>query len=363
MISINLFSRGETIKKSTTIEKLREISFFSSMSDADLRQINEIITEKEYGTDEIIIEERTEAESFFIIYKGKIEISKRFEGGEKAVLSIQSDGAFFGEMSILDEGRRSATVSALEPTTVLEIQKNDFEKLLYMAPVLAYRILRELSTRLRETGALLISFLTQKNRQMYRSYIDTISMVVQSIEERNARTKGHNRRVTLISMAIGREIGLKEEDMLILELGALLHDLGMLTIPEKVLGKKDQLTVGETELVRRHTLESIKMIGSVPMLQKVIPYILHHHERYDGKGYPDGLAGKEIPQLSRILAVVDAYESMIWDRPYRSRKTEEEAIEEIRINAGSQFDPDVVRVFTKIIGTGTSAPVELTPVP
>ncbi len=332
------------------------------MSDGDLRQINEIVTEHLYGTDDVIIEERTEADCFFIIHKGKIEISKRFEGGEKAVLSIQSDGAFFGEMSILDEGRRSATVTALEPTTVLEIQKNDFEKLLYMAPVLAYRILRELSTRLRETGALLVSFLTQKNRQMYRSYIDTITMVVQAIEERNARTQGHNRRVTLLSMGIGRELGLKEEDMLILELSALLHDLGMLRIPEHVIFKSTPLKKAELELVHKHPLESINMINSVPMLQKVIPHIRHHHEHYDGSGYPDGLAGGEIPVLSRILAVVDAYEAMTWERPYRTRKTEEEALSEIKTLSGSQFDPKVVEIFAKVLSYSEGPPVEITPI-
>lgn len=331
------------------------------MSDIDLTQINKIITEQNYASGDMIIEERTEAESFFIIYKGKIEISKRFEGGEKAVLSIQSDGAFFGEMSILDEGRRSATVTALESTTVLEIQKSDFEKLLYMAPVLAYFILREISTRLRETNALLISFLTQRNRQMYRAYLDTIGMVVQSIEERSARTKGHNRRVTLLSMSIGRYIGLKEEDMLVLELSSLLHDLGMLRISENILIKAEPLTNEERELIQTHTLESIQMISSVPMLQNVIPHIRHHHERFDGTGYPDGLSGEQIPRLSRILAVVDTYESITWDRPYRKRKTEEEAVEEIKKLSGTQFDPEVVKVFIKILSFSEGPPVEITP--
>ncbi len=318
------------------------------MSDFDLRQIGEIIVERQYGADAVIIEERTEAERFFIIHKGKIEISKRFESGEKAVLSIQSDGAFFGEMAILDEGRRSATVCALEPTTVLEIQKDDFETLLYKAPVLAYRILRELSARLRETGALLISFLTQRNRQLYRAYIDTMTMVIQVIEERNALAKGHNRRVTGLCMEIGREMGLGEEEMLILELSALLHDLGMLTVPERILEKTGPLSDEERERVQTHTLRSIGMIDKITMLQKIVPFIRHHHEHFDGSGYPDHLKGEDIPKMSRIMAVVDAYESMIWDRPYRERRSEEEAVAEIRAGEGSQFDPEVVATFLKI---------------
>ncbi len=346
---------GGSITKSIEIEKLRKISFFSSMSDFDLRQIAGIVTEKEYDKDAVIIEERTEAERFFIIYKGKIEISKRFEGGDKAVLSIQSDGAFFGEMAILDEGRRSATVTALVPTTVLEIQKNDFDALLYKAPVLAYRILRELSARLRETGALLISILTAKNSQLYRAYIDTITMVVQAITENSAMAKGRVRGVTGRCMALGRQLRLSDDELLQLELSALLHDLGMLTIPADMYQKPGPLTREEYEDVKRHTRASIEMIGAIPLLNAVVPYILHHHERFDGKGYPDGLAGDDIPPISRILALVDAYEAMVSDRPYRKKASMEEAVKEIQSNSGTQFDPRMVNAFVKSIRHGAGA--------
>jgi HD-GYP domain-containing protein (c-di-GMP phosphodiesterase class II) len=335
-----------------TVEKLREISFFSSMSDYDLRQIADIITEREYDAGSVIIEERTEAERFFIVYKGKIEISKRFEGGEKAVLSIQSDGAFFGEMAILDEGRRSATVCALESTTVLEIVRPDFETLLYKAPVLAYKILKELSTRLRETGALLISLLTQRNRQLYRAYIDTMTSIVQAIEGRNALVNGHNRRTTNLAMAIGKELDLGEEDVLILELSALLHDLGMLTMPEPLLEKTGPLSPEEFETIKTHTAKGAEMISGVSMLGKVIPSILHHHERFDGSGYPNGLSGEKIPKLSAIVSVADAFVAMTRDRPYRKKLNDDQAAEEIRKSSGIQFDPAIVAAFEKIHASG-----------
>ena len=319
------------------------------MSDFDLRQIAGIVTEKSYEQGAVIIEEKTEAERFFIIHTGKIEISKRFEGGEKAVLSIQSDGAFFGEMAILDEGRRSATVTALVPTTVLEIQKNDFDTLLYKAPVLAYRILRELSARLRETGALLISILTAKNSQLYRAYIDTITMVVQTIAERDCSVRGRNRRVTDLCIALGRHLKLNEDEILQLELSALLHDLGMLAVPESVIGKPGPLSALEYEDIKRHTAASIEMIGSITFLQGVAPYIRHHHERFDGTGYPDGLVGDAIPKISRILAVVDAFESMVAEKPYRERYAQDAALKEIERNSGTQFDPHVVRAFMKTL--------------
>ncbi len=326
---------------------LKEISFFSNMSDYDLRQIAEIVTEKNYKKGATIIEELTEAERFFIIHRGKIEITKKFEGYEEFVLAVQSDGDFFGEMALLDEGRRSATVRALEPTTVLEISRNNFETLLYKAPVLAYRILKELSSRLRETGALLISYLKQRNRQLYQAYIDTLTMVAQAMEKRNGGIRGLSRRVTDLAKTVGKEMDLDEESLLILELSALLHDLGMLSMPDKLLEKPGSLTDAEFEKIKKHAEKSTKMIEGIPFLEKVIPQILYHHEKFDGTGYPEGLTGPNIPQASRIIAVVDAFEAMTRPRSYREPFTAEQAAAEIRKGASKHFDPDVVSAFIK----------------
>ncbi len=319
------------------------------MSDSDLNRIAGIMTEKHYGAGVVIIEEKTDAERFFIIRKGKIEISKRFEGGDKAVLSIQSDGDFFGEMAILDEGRRSATVSAIEPTDVLEIHKDDFDTLLYKAPVLAYRILRELSSRLRETGALLISLLTEKNKQLYRAYIDTMTMMIQASEKLGGAGSGRTDRIAGLCLLVGKALSLGEDDLLGLELSSLLHDLGMLVVPGKIQDKPGPLDDDEYSQIKSHTIGSIAMIAKIPLLHRIVPFIRHHHERYDGTGYPDGLAGDSIPLPSRILAVVDAYVSMTIDRPYRKSLGEESAITEIKEHAGTQFDPRITDVFIKVL--------------
>jgi HD-GYP domain-containing protein (c-di-GMP phosphodiesterase class II) len=329
-------------------EILREISFFAAMSEYDLSQIADIITEKQYRKGAVIIEEFKEAERFFIIYKGKIEITKRFEGDEEFVLAVQSDGDFFGEMALLDEGRRSATVRALEPTIVLEISRNNFETLLYKAPVLAYQILKELSSRLRETGALLISHLKQRNRQLYRAYIDTINLVIQALEKRDTRTTGLDRRSTTLCKAIGRELGLEEEDLLVLELGALLHDLGMLSVPDTLLEKPGPLAENEVGEIQKHTRKGKEMLKGIPFLDKVVPQIFSHHERFDGSGYPEGLSGASIPLASRIIAVVDAFDAMTTDRSYRKTLSANKAVEEIKKGAGKQFDPKIVSVFIKV---------------
>jgi CRP-like cAMP-binding protein len=171
------------------------------------------------------VEERTKAERFFIIVRGKIEISKRFADGDEFVLSVHSDGEFFGEMGLLDEGPRSATVRAVEATTLLEIPRTDFETLLYKAPLLAYRIMRELATRLRETGALLVSFLERRNAQTYRAYLQTVEGFLRRTTGQDPAGALRVERTRELARAAGREMGLLEEEVLIAESGVILRAL------------------------------------------------------------------------------------------------------------------------------------------
>ncbi|HEY9595061.1 MAG TPA: HD domain-containing phosphohydrolase [Spirochaetia bacterium] len=322
------------------------------MPQTDLRKIADIVVLRSYRTGDTIIEELAEADRFFIIDQGKIEITKRLESGEQLVLAVRGDGDFFGEMALLDARPRSASARAVEPTTVLEISRADFEDFLYKAPRLAFRIMRELSGRLRDTDALLISHLQQSNRLLFRSNLDTIAMLVQAIERRDPRTSGRTRRVTEIAKLIGREMGLTEDELLILELSTLLRDLGMLALPDDLLGKPGPLTGAELEEVRTHTERVREMIDGIPFLERAIPQVVHHHERYDGSGYPAGLAGDSIPRPSRIIAVVDAFGAMTADRPYREKRTGAQAIAEIERLSGSQFDPHVVDVLVRLWESG-----------
>ena len=306
---------GEEGFVTAAIDRLREIPFFADISEADLRHIAGMIAERHYRAGEVIIKERTEAERFLIIHRGKIEITKRFEESEEFVLAVRGDGDFFGEMALLDEQPRSATARALEPTTVLEISRSDFETLLFKAPALAFRIMKELAARVRETDALLISHLQQRNRQLYRSHIDTITVVVQAIEKRDEWTDGHTLKVVAVACAIGREMGMTEDDLLSLELAALLHDLGMLAVPQTLITKPGTLSEEEAAEIRSHVLKGGEMLEGNPLLSVAIPIVVHHQERFNGSGYPEGVAGTSIPRAARILAVADAWEAMTRGRP------------------------------------------------
>jgi len=176
-----------------------------------------------------------------------------------------------------------------------------------------------------------------------------ISSFEQTLWEVAQETKEHVECIKEISRKIAEAIGLSEKEIEELELLARLHDIGMITVPREILNKEGPLTPEEWKTVRRHVEAGYRIAQSSYELAPIAEAILHHHERWDGKGYPQGLKGEEIPLLSRILAIADAYEVMTAGRPYRKAVSREEAVEEIRRNAGTQFDPHLVEVFLEVV--------------
>ena len=341
------------------IERLKRISFFSGLSDYDLHQIDQITVEKSYAAGESIVEENEAAERFFIIEKGKIQIVKRFEDGTHLVLGVHSDGEFFGEMALLDEGPRSATVRAVDATSVLVIARQDFETLIYKSPVLAYSIMRELSSRLRETGALLISHLQRRNRELSQSYLDTVNIVIKAVEARDSFTRGHTERVTELAKAIGTQMRLPEEQLFNLEIGSLLHDVGQISVPDAILQKPGPLEQEEYDRVKKHPEDGKNLVEPIPYLEEAIPTILYHHERFDGSGYPKKLKGQQIPLAGRIIAVADVFDALTNERPYRDRLPTEKAVQMIKEGKGSKFDPVVVDVFLEVLKNYEATPGKL----
>jgi HD-GYP domain-containing protein (c-di-GMP phosphodiesterase class II) len=161
--------------------------------------------------------------------------------------------------------------------------------------------------------------------------------------------QGHTERVKKLACMLGEAVGLTRSDLDTLRLLADIHDVGKLGVPEHILFKPSPLTREEWEEVRRHPEVGYRLALSSPELAPVAELIRQHHERWDGKGYPRGLRGEEIHVLSRILAIADAYDAMTSERPYRPALSREEALEELKRCAGTQFDPHLVEVFVKLL--------------
>jgi len=176
-----------------------------------------------------------------------------------------------------------------------------------------------------------------------------------AIEARDPHSSGHAARVVLMAEVIAERLGWDEADVEVLRMAAALHDVGKLRVPERVLRKPGRLDADEFAEVRRHPVEGARMVARVRELQLVVPVVLYHHERWDGTGYPEGLEGEAIPAEARILAVVDAFDAMTTDRSYRWATTEALAVMELERCAGSQFDPEIVRVFVEAWRDGSLA--------
>ncbi len=176
----------------------------------------------------------------------------------------------------------------------------------------------------------------------------TLRSLALAVDVRESATRNHSRNVARLVVLLGREMGLAEEHLTLLEQAAILHDVGKIGVSDRVLGKPTSLTPIETEHVREHPLLGERLLASAGM-REVLPWVRGHHERWDGKGYPDGLAGQDIPLEARILAVCDAYDVITSDRPYRARLSHQAALQEIDLSMGSQFDPMVAEVFIRMM--------------
>ncbi len=175
--------------------------------------------------------------------------------------------------------------------------------------------------------------------------LGTVKSLSHAIDAKSPWTAGHSERVTRYAVAIGRRMGIPDREIKDLELGSLLHDVGKIAIHDVILNKPCGLTREEFEIVKRHPVRGVELLEPIKQFNRVIPCIRHHHERFDGTGYPDGLRGEQIPLWARILSVADAYDSMTVERPYRMAFAREAAIAELNRCAATQFDPAIVAAF------------------
>jgi putative nucleotidyltransferase with HDIG domain len=178
-------------------------------------------------------------------------------------------------------------------------------------------------------------------------YEGTVKALILTIDAKDHYTYNHSNRVAKLSSSLARGLGVPERTIKEIEHAASIHDIGKIGIEESILRKNGRLTPEEYEEMKKHPAIGVRIVQSVPFLEDAIPVILYHHERYDGKGYPEGIKGEQIPLSARIVVVADAIDAMMSARPYRSALTMEKVYSELRDNAGTQFDPDIVDIILK----------------
>ena len=181
------------------------------------------------------------------------------------------------------------------------------------------------------------------------AYMETIEILRFTVEAKDAYTRGHSDRVSAYSVLIGEALGLSEDDLKTLKIGGLIHDIGKIGIPDSILLKTDKLDDEEYSEIKNHPAIGAHILSNATIFKDIIPIVKHHHERFDGHGYPGKLKGEEIPYLARIATVADSFDAMTSKRSYRDSLPIDVVKEEIKKNSGTQFDPEIAEVFLKIL--------------
>lgn len=195
------------------------------------------------------------------------------------------------------------------------------------------------------------------NERMERTYLETVAALATAVEARDKYTRGHSRRVTEFAVEIARRMDLAEEFIKDLESAALLHDIGKIGIPDYILHNRGALPADGLKFILEHPIGGENILKPVGSLGRLCPIVRHHHEKFNGEGYPDRLKGEEIPLAARILSVADSFDAMISDRAYKPTRTKAEAMEELERCKGVQFDPAVVDVFLRFLAETPEAGV------
>jgi len=243
-------------------------------------------------------------------------------------------------ISAMSKGAYDYVSKPFKLTEVVQIAKKALEKRRLILENKEYQ--RRLEKMVEERTAKLNSALEELNT----TYTFTLRALVTFLDTRDEETQGHSLRVVKYSMKLAELIGIEEKDRLkVLEYGSLLHDIGKIGIPDAILRKKDKLTDQEWEIMKTHPVLGYQILHKIEFLEAASQIVLHHHENFDGTGYPDGLAGEEIPLGARIFSVADMIDAITSERPYREALTFEMAADELKQHSGRQFDPQVVKAF------------------
>jgi putative nucleotidyltransferase with HDIG domain len=254
--------------------------------------------------------------------------------------------------SAIEALRRGAFDYITKPFTFEEVE-------LAVERALKHQALLEANQRYERHLEELVEMRTAQLRQMnatvntmfedlYLNYRATLQALATALEARDAETEGHSLRVVAYCLRLGQQLGLSDREMVALEHGALLHDIGKIGTPDYILLKPGPLTTEEWVIMRRHVDQGAEILRNVEFLREAVPVVTQHHEKWDGSGYPLGLKGEEIALNARIFAVADAVDAITSDRPYRAGETFEAAIEELKCCSGSHFDPRVVQAFLSV---------------
>jgi response regulator RpfG family c-di-GMP phosphodiesterase len=349
-----------------------------------LTEINNELTRKikEIETINLILQDLDQAKSSRDIFKKLVNLSGKITQCDEAhfcfftqemknyeiITSFYKDGCITAEDSEIIEEEMLGKIAA-DGIPYLIKRKNDQGNIIAIPLKIRSRVFGILASVINgkeksfsEKDIYFLNFLLEKAsfsienlalyENIYENLFSTLYAFVETIEARDPYTKQHSASVSGYAMSIARESGCSQEEIAKLDISGNLHDIGKIGIPDSILLKQGKLNDDEYEIIKKHPVIGSNIIGHLGMWMDEQDIIRHHHERFDGKGYPDRLKGEEIPLLARILSVADVYDALTTDRSYRQRMSNKVAAEIIKENSGTQFDPEIVDVFFNLYSKG-----------
>jgi putative nucleotidyltransferase with HDIG domain len=333
------------------IEMLRRSSLLAAAPDEMLRQMSAHAIEKHYRYGEYIFWDGEPSDCLYVVVRGQVDVIKASESGEVPLAHLTT-GQPLGEMGLLEEQPRSASARAAHDDTVLlELEKEHVIESLQSRPQVLREAVKLYGERLRTSNAELqrkYVQLAEANRRLQESYNDTLLALSHALDLRDQATEGHSQRVTAYSLLMGQVMGLDNDTLESLRLGALLHDIGKIGVSDTILHKKGRLTDEEWEKMRSHPTWGKGIIADIEFLARAVDVVYGHHEKWNGSGYPQGLAGEAIPLGARIFAIADVFDALTMERSYKTPWPPETARDEIVKGAGSHFDLQVVEIFQRV---------------
>ncbi|MES9901432.1 MAG: HD domain-containing phosphohydrolase [Sedimenticola sp.] len=337
------------------INIIKQSSLFSTLSVEEIEEIRDLFTTVTFARDEVIFNEGDPVSGLYIVVSGDILIHRHMGGGERKLKHLHP-GELFGEMAVLTEDQRSATATAIRDTECLEVSKENFNRILDRYRKIERQVMQTLIERLKNTEE-------NANHYILTAYKSLLLSLSNLAESRDNETGGHLHRVQdyclllATKLAAHPQFGDRVNKYFIenIHTVAPMHDIGKVGVPDAILLKSGKLNPEEYATMQTHSKIGGDIFSKVleeipfPTFEMGRNLAQHHHERYDGNGYPDKLAGEAIPLEARIMALADVYDALLNKRIYKPAFTQEEACKIIREGRGTQFDPLLTDVMLESI--------------
>jgi HD-GYP domain-containing protein (c-di-GMP phosphodiesterase class II) len=337
-------------------EELARAEMLSALPPEALRDLAGRSRRRQFRAGEVVFNEGDEGMSLFVVRRGALKVVRPTHD-DRLVLNRLEPGEAFGELAVLNSAPRSASVIAIEDCETIEIAKPDFDAVLDDHPRATRRMLGALARSLtlaREDVArqnrLLETAVRERTAELRETQLEVVRRLSHAAESRDHQTGAHITRMSRMCSHLAMAAGATPREAELLLHAAPMHDVGKIAIPDQILRKPGKLEPEEWEIMKSHAAVGAELLAGSrsPVVQLGELIALTHHERWDGRGYPRGLKGEEIPFSARVTAICDVFDALISNRPYKQAWTMRDALEEIKRERGGHFEPRLVDTFERI---------------